>query len=107
MPVTIEELRNKYQFMSRMWLLAQMTQPTLHADQKESTFAKFRDELLSEKNFLLEREAAGTKRIVPNWTHCLKHEFQSRKQTLRVAREGGQPIERARWSVYNNPNNMQ
>ena len=88
-------------------LLAQMRQPTLHADQKESTFAKFRDELLSEKNFLLEREAAGTKRIVPNWTHCLEYEFQSRKQTLRVARGEGQPIERARWSVYNNPNNMQ
>ena len=88
---TIEELRNKYQVMTHMWLLAQMRQPTrpVYSDLKESTFTKFLDELLSENFFLLEREVAGGKMIVPEWAHCLEHEFQLRKEALRLVREEG------------------
>ena len=72
-----------------MWLLAKMRQPTkpLHADLKETTFSKFLDEFLGEKNFLLEREVAGSKLVVPDWTHCLDYEFQLRKEALRLVRE--------------------
>ena len=82
MPDTIEQLRNKYQAMSHLWLLALMRQPTrpLHADLKENTFTKFLDELLSEKIFLLERDIASSRMIVPIWTHCLEYEFQLRKK---------------------------
>ena len=105
MPNTIEELRNKYQVMTHMWLLAQMRQPTrpVYSDLKESTFTKFLDELLSEKNFLLEREVAGSKMIVPEWAHCLEYEFQLRKEALRLVREEGQSIEKALWAAHHNP----
>ena len=105
MPGTIEELRNKYQVMTHMWLLAQMRQPTrpIYSDLKESTFTKLLDELLSEKNFLLEREIAGCKMVVPEWAHCLEYEFQIRKEALRLVREEGQSIEKALWTAYQNP----
>ena len=88
---TIEELRNKYQVMTHMWLLAQMRQPTrpAYSDLKETTFTKFLDELLSEKNSLLEREVAGSKMLVPNRAHCLEYEFQLRKEALKLVREEG------------------
>ena len=87
-PATIEDLRKKYQAMSHMWLLAKMRQPTrpLYADLKETTFSKSLDELLGEKNFYLEREVAGSKLVVPDWTHCLDYEFPLRKEALRLVR---------------------
>ena len=90
-----------------MWLSAQMRQPTrpTYSDVKETTFTKFLDELLCEKNFLLEREVAGSKMIVPNRAHCLEYEFQLRKEVLKLVREEGQSIEKALWSAYNNPQN--
>ena len=105
MPATIEELRNKYQVMTHMWLLAQMRQPTrlIYSDLKESTFTKLVDELLSEKNFLPEREIAGCKMVVPEWAHCLEYEFQTRKEALRLVREEGPSIEKALWAAYQNP----
>ena len=104
-PATIAELRNKYQVMSHMWLLAQMRQPTrpLYGDLTETTFGKFLNESLSVKNFLLERDIAGTKLIVPNWTHCLEKEFQLRKEALRLAREEGHSMEKALWTAYRDP----
>ena len=104
MPGTIEELRNKYQVMTHM-LLAQMRQPTrpIYSDLQESTFTKLLDELLSEKNFLLEREIAGCKMVVPEWAHCLEYEFQIRKEALRLVREEGQSIEKAYGAAYQNP----
>ena len=78
--------------------MRQLTRP-LYADLKETTFTKFLDESLSEKNFLLEREIAGTRMIVPNWTHCQEHEFQIRKEALKLKREEGQPMERALWAA--------
>ena len=55
------------------------------------------------KNFLLEREIASTRMIVPNWTHCLEFEFQLRKEALRLTREEGQSIWRALWAAYRDP----
>ena len=105
MPATIEELRDKYQVMSHMWLLAQMRQPTrpLHADLKESTFSKFLDELLSEKNFLLEREVAGTKKIVSNCGRIAWSTSSSfAKELSDLGEKKGQAIEKALWAAYNN-----
>ena len=88
MPATIQELRNKHQVMSHMWPLAQMRQLArpLYADLKETTFTKFLDESLSEKNFLLEREIAGTRMIVPNWTR-MSSRFAKRHSNLRVKKD--------------------
>ena len=52
------------------------------------------------KNFLLEREIAGPRMIVPNWTHCQEHEFQIRKEALRLTREEGEPVGKALWAAY-------
>ena len=72
LPATTEALRLKFSVMSDLWLLAKMRQPArqIFADFTESTFPKILDELLSEKNFLLDRNIAGTRMIVPKWEHC-------------------------------------
>ena len=59
-----------------------MRQPArqICADFTETTFPKILDELLSEKNFLLDRNIAGTRMIVPKWDHCLEYEYQVRRQ---------------------------
>ena len=55
--------------MTCVWLLAQMRQPCrpLYSDLTGSTFTRFLTELLSAKNFLLDREVAGQKLRVPRW----------------------------------------
>ena len=56
MPTNIEELRNKYKVMANMFLLAKMRQPSRHLykDLDANTFSDFLDELLNDRNFLME-----------------------------------------------------
>ena len=60
-----EELRVKYNIMTNCWLLAQMRQPGRHlyADFICMTFVDFLDELLSERNFLMDK-TTGDNRVV-------------------------------------------
>ena len=57
MPTSTEGLRLKYRVLSNCWLLAQMRQPALHlfSGLTVLTFPTFCDELLSDKNFLLDK----------------------------------------------------
>ena len=55
-PTTIEDLRTKYKVMANMFLLAQMRQPSRHLYRglEVNTLSDFLDELLSDRNFLME-----------------------------------------------------
>ena len=61
MPTSTEGLRLKYRVLSNCWLLAQMRQPVRHlfSDLTVLTFPTFCDELLSDKNFVLDKEIGG------------------------------------------------
>ena len=103
-PTSTEELRDKYVIMSNMWLLAQMRQPGRHlyADLTPLTWSDLLSELLSTRNFRLEREVGGVKLVVPQWSHCLEYEFQIRKEAISLTRSRGLSIQSALWSVYRN-----
>ena len=100
LPATTEALRLKFSVMSNLWLLAKMRQPArqIFADFTETTL-KILDELLSEKNFLLDRNIAGT-RIVPKWDHCLECEYQVRRQAIKLCVRKGYSFRSAWWTVY-------
>ena len=57
MPTTTEQFREKYRVMSNCCLLAKLRQSRRHpySDLTEMTFLRFCDELLSQKNFLLDK----------------------------------------------------
>ena len=57
-PTTIEDLRTKYKVMANMFLLAQMRQPSRHLYRglEVDTLSDFLDELLSDRNFLMESD---------------------------------------------------
>ena len=66
------------------------------------TFPRFCDELLSQKNFLMDKEF-GPKRITaPDWDICMAYELEIRREAVRLATEEGYSIERAWWSAYEN-----
>ena len=56
MPSNPEELRVKFKIMTHCWLLAQMPQPGRHlySEFTRKTYIDFLDELLSERNFLMD-----------------------------------------------------
>ena len=62
-PNNTEELRIKYKIMTNVWLLAQTREPgrRLYADLDKDTFMDFADELISDKNYLLEKQINGVK----------------------------------------------
>ena len=68
--------------------------------QTRRTFPKILDELLSEKNFLLDRNIAGTRKIVPKWEHCLEYEYQVRSQAIKLCVRKGYSFQSAWWTVY-------
>ena len=88
--------------MTHMWLMAQMWQPTrpLCSDLTKDTFNDLLEELLSTRNFLLEREVAGNRLVAPAWEHCLDYEHNIRKETIQRTRRRGLPIQEALGSVY-------
>ena len=102
LPATTEALRMKFSVMSNLWLLSKMRQPSrpIFADFTETTFPKILDELLSEKNFLLDRNIAGTRMIVPKWEHCLEYEYQVRSQAIKLCVRKGYSFQSAWWTVY-------
>ena len=100
LPATTEALRLKFSVMSNLWLLAKMRQPArqIFADFTEITFPKILDELLSEKNFLLDRNIAGTTLLgvrVPgeassNQVLCSQRFLLPVSLVVRVPRRGAQ-----------------
>ena len=102
LPATTEALRLEFSVMSYLWLLATMRQPArqIFADFTETTFPKILDELLSEKNLLLDRNIASTKMIVPKWDHFLEHEYQVRRQGIKLCIRKGYSFQSAWWTVY-------
>ena len=102
MPSSTEELRLKYRIMSNCWLLAQMRQPARHlfSDLTVLTFPTFCDELLSEKNFMLDKEVGGNKVVKPEWTLCMGYELELRKESIRLVREQNMSIQQAMRTAY-------
>ena len=79
-----------------------MSNCALTSDLTEMTFPRFCDELLSQKNFLLDKEF-GPKRITaPDWDICMACELEIRREAVRLATEEGYAVERAWWSAYEN-----
>ena len=72
--------------MTHVWLLAQWRQLAC------TSFSRFLVELLSAKNFVLDREVAGEMLRVPRWEHCLDYEFQIRNEAMKLVRIKGYPI---------------
>ena len=102
MPTTTEGLRQKYRIMSNCSLLPQMRQPARHlfSDLTVLTFPTFCDELLSDRNFLLEEEIGENKVIKPEWNLCLSYELEIRREAIRLTREQRMPIQQAMWAAY-------
>ena len=103
-PANMEELRTKYKVMTDLWLLVQMREPgrRLYADLDKDTFSDCVDELISEKNFLLERRINGVKMVIPQWEHCLNYTQELRNEAIRLTMEEGFPIKSALWAAYRN-----
>ena len=57
-----------------MYLLAKMRQPSrnLYRDLEPNTFGDFIDELLSDRNFLMEDDDENDPIVMPPWSQCLK-----------------------------------
>ena len=70
MPSNPDELRVKCKIMTNCWLLAQMRQPGRHlyADFTRMTFVDFLDELLSERNFLLDKTIGENRVVRLDWS---------------------------------------
>ena len=99
-PTTIEDLRTKYKVMANMFLLAQMRQPSRHLYRglEVNTLSDFLDELLSDRNFLMESDD-DEKLVIPPWTQCLSYEFNIRKDAVRLCMEEGFALKDALWHV--------
>ena len=79
--------------MSNCCLLAQMRQPARHlfSDLTVLTFPAFCDELLSDKNFFLEKGFGRHKVIKPEWDLCLGYEMELRRKAIRLTKEHVDP----------------
>ena len=66
------------------------------------TFPRFCDELLSQKNFLLDKEFGAKRITAPDWDICMAYELEIRREVIRLATEEGYSIERAWWAAYEN-----
>ena len=101
-PNNTEELRTRYKTTTNLWFLAQMREPgrRLYADLDKDTFMDYADELVSEKNFLLEKQINGVKMVTPQWEHCMCCEQELRNEAIRLTTEGGYPIKAALWTAY-------
>ena len=99
-PATIEDLRTKYKVMANMFLLAQMRQPSHHLYRglEVNTFSDFLDELLSDRNFLMESDD-DERLVIPPWNQCLNYEFNIRKEAVRLCMEEGFALKDALWHV--------
>ena len=102
LPATTEALRLKFSVMSKLWLQAKMREPArqILVDFTETTSLKILDELLSDKNFLLDRNTASTRMIVPKVEHCLEYEYHVRRQAIKLCVRKGSSLQSAWWSVY-------
>ena len=105
MPASLEQPRTKYAIMSRVWLVAQMRQPgrQLFSDLTPNTFPKFREQLLSKKNFHFRKELPDKSIMAPVRTDCLEYEFQLRTEAFRLTREEGLGIEAALGNALKDP----
>ena len=94
----IEDLRTQYKVMATMFLLAKMRQPSRHLykDLEVNTFSDILDELLSDRNFLMEG-GDDDNIILPPWSECLNYEFQIRKEAVRLCMEEGFSIKDSLW----------
>ena len=90
--------------MTNLWLLGQMPEPgrRLYADLDKDTFIDFADELISEKNFLLEKQINGVKVVIPQWENCMNNEQQLRNEAIRLTTEEGYPTKAALSTAYRN-----
>ena len=64
------------------------------------SLGSFCDELLSEKNFMLDKEVGGNKVVKPEWTLCVGYELELRKEAIRLVREQSMSIQQAMWTAY-------
>ena len=74
----------------------------LYEDLVKDTFMDFADELISEKNFLLEKRVNRVKVVILQWDHCMNYEQELRNEAIRLAMEEGYPIKCALWTAYRN-----
>ena len=104
MPSNPEELRQKYKVMTHCWPLAQMRQPGRHlySDLTRMTFIDFLDELLSERNFLMDKTIGENRVVRPDWSLCMGYELELRREAIKYTRERGMAIQEALWFAYHN-----
>ena len=104
MPADQESLRSKYRVMTNLWFLAQVRQPgrQLYADLTKDTLNDFLEELLSTDKFVMKKQIEGQTWAAPTWAHCMEHEFQLRREAMKLCREQGHSIQAALWAAYRN-----
>ena len=99
----IQKLRVKYKIMTSCWLLAQMRQLGRHFyDFTRMTFIDFLDELLSERNLLMDKTFGENRVVRPDWSLCMGFELELRREAIKYTREKGLSIQEALWAVYRN-----
>ena len=50
----------------------------------------------------MKRQIEGETWAAPVWTHCMEHEFQLRRDAMKLCREQGYSIQAALWATYRN-----
>ena len=64
------------------------------------TFIDFLDELLSERNFLMDKTVSDNRVVRPDWSLCMGYELELRREAIRYTRERGMAIQEALWAAY-------
>ena len=81
-----------------------MRQPGRHlyADLTRMRFVAFLDELLSERNFLMDKSVGDNRVVRLDWSLCMSFELELRREAIKNTRERGMSIQEALWAVYHN-----
>ena len=90
--------------MTHCWLLTQMRQPGRHlySHFTRMTFIDFLSELLSERNFLMDKTIGDNRVVRPDWSLCMGYELELRREAIKYTRERAMAIQEALWAAYNN-----
>ena len=90
--------------MTHCWFLAQMRQPGRHlcSDFTRMTCIDILDELLSERNCLMDKTIGDNRVVRPEWCLCMGYEVELRREAVKYTRERSMAIQEALWAAHHN-----
>ena len=63
-------------------------------------FIDFLDELLSDRNFLMDKTIGDNRVAGPDWSLCMGYELELLREAIKYTRERGMAIQEALWAAY-------